>query len=134
MARCSGDDECAFHNDGDAEGAFDELMQQLDAQPIPTEPGRPDANLAIALNAASEGMYSSQLWPELEQALADAQDGDGSGLLALHDQYYQRGEDGEYPNTLEAFQTITVHGPTPTDRPSPRTTPPRLDDARCRHA
>jgi pimeloyl-ACP methyl ester carboxylesterase len=107
LARCSDDDECAFHNDGDAEGAFDELMAQLDAQPIPTEPGRPDANLAVALNAASEGMYSSRLWPELEQALADAQDGDGSGLLALHDQYFQRAEDGEYPNTLEAFQTIT---------------------------
>jgi pimeloyl-ACP methyl ester carboxylesterase len=107
LARCSDDDECAFHNDGDAEGAFDQLMQRLDAQPIPSEQGRPDVNLTIALNAASYAMYGTQLWPLLEEALAAAQDGDGRGLLALHDAYFQREEDGTYPNTLEVFQTIS---------------------------
>ena len=42
LAQCSADPGCAFHNDGDAEGAFDELMLQLDATPIPSVEGRPD--------------------------------------------------------------------------------------------
>ena len=52
-------------------------------------------------------MYLERLWPELEQALADAEQGDGNGLLALHDAYFERREDGSYPNYLEAFQTIS---------------------------
>ncbi|NDE60052.1 MAG: alpha/beta fold hydrolase, partial [Acidimicrobiia bacterium] len=42
LAGCSRDRSCAFHNDGDAEGAFDALMAQLDENPIPTVAGRPD--------------------------------------------------------------------------------------------
>ncbi|MGE0138448.1 MAG: alpha/beta hydrolase [Ilumatobacteraceae bacterium] len=107
LANCSSDDDCAFHNDGDAEGAFDRLAARLDADPIPTEAGRPDANLAMLVNAAGQAMYSTTLWPDLEQALADAQDGDGAGLLDLYDMYFQREADGTWPNTLEAFQTIS---------------------------
>jgi pimeloyl-ACP methyl ester carboxylesterase len=107
LARCSSDDECAFHNGGDAEGAFDRLAAALDADPVPTEPGRPDANLAMLVNAAGQAMYSTTLWPDLEQALADAQQRDGAGLLALYDMYFQREADGTWPNTLEAFQTIS---------------------------
>ncbi|MEO6653049.1 MAG: alpha/beta hydrolase, partial [Ilumatobacteraceae bacterium] len=43
----------------------------------------------------------------LEQSLAAAQDGDGSGLLALADAYYQRHPDGTYGNEVEAFEVIT---------------------------
>ena len=107
LSRCSGNDDCAFHNDGDAEDAFDALMQDLDDNQIPTEPGRPDLTRAVALSGVIQAMYTESLWPQLEQALADAQEGDGSGLLALYDQYYQRQPDGTYDNSLEAFQTIS---------------------------
>lgn len=107
LARCSDDNDCAFHNDGDAAGAFDRLMIQLDQDPAATDTGRPPANLLVLINATAEAMYAPSLWPVLEQALADAQDGDGRGLLALHDEYFMREEDGSYPNTLEAFQTIS---------------------------
>ena len=41
-------------------------------------------------------------------SLAAAQEnGDGSGLLALNDRYYQRSPDGTYGNELEAFQVIS---------------------------
>ena len=49
LAQCSADPGCAFHNDGDAEGAFDELMLQLDATPIPSIEGRPDVTRGVAL-------------------------------------------------------------------------------------
>jgi len=39
--------------------------------------------------------------------LADAQQGDGVGLLKLYDDYYQRKDDGSYGNELEAFLAIS---------------------------
>lgn len=107
LARCSDDSDCAFNNGGDAEGAFDALMAGVDEQPIPSEPDRADVTRAMALTGVAQAMYSESFWPELEQALADGQSGDGSGLLALYDSYYQRQPDGTYDNSLEAFQTIS---------------------------
>ena len=81
LAECSADPECAFHNDGDAEGAFDALMAELDETPIPSEHGRPDVDTGVALQAVAEAMYSDSFWDQLSEALAAAQDGDGAGLL-----------------------------------------------------
>lgn len=107
LARCSADTECAFHNDGDAEGAFDALMLDLDERPVPSEPDRPDVDRGMALSAAAQAMYDESFWSQLEQALTDARGGDGSGLLALFDLYFQRRADGTYDDALEAFQTIS---------------------------
>jgi pimeloyl-ACP methyl ester carboxylesterase len=107
LAQCSADSSCAFHNDGDAEGAFDELMGELDENPIPSEPGRPDIARGEALQGVVQAMYSDSFWDQLSDALSDAQDGDGSGLLALYDAYFQRKSDGTWGNELEAFQSIS---------------------------
>ncbi|MCU1367735.1 MAG: peptidase family protein [Ilumatobacteraceae bacterium] len=107
LASCSKAASCAFHSNGDAEGAFDKLMQAIDDKPIPSEAGRPDVTRGVALSAVVEAMYSQSSWPTLAQALADAKKGDGAGLLALYDEYYQRQPDGTYDNSLEAFQVIT---------------------------
>jgi len=107
LAQCSADPDCAFHNDGDAEGAFDALMRSLDESPIPSKPGRPDINLSVMRQAYVQAMYADAFWPQLSEALADAQNGDGVGLLALYDAYYQRHEDGTWGNELEAFQSIS---------------------------
>lgn len=106
LAQCSADPDCAFHNDGDAEGAFDALMSKLDDKPIPSEPGRPDITRGVALLATAEAMYAESSWPQLSDALTAAAEGDGSGLLALYDSYYQRLPDGTWDNSLEAFQSI----------------------------
>ena len=107
LARCSDTPTCPFNNGGDAETAFDALMASIDESPVPSVPDRPDVTRGVALTAVANAMYSETLWPELEQALADAAAGDGAGLLALYDSYYQRQPDGTYDNSLEAFQTIT---------------------------
>jgi pimeloyl-ACP methyl ester carboxylesterase len=107
LAQCSDDPDCAFHNGGDAEGAYDALIESLSENPIPSDPGRPDVEVGVATFAVIQAMYSESLWPDLAKALAAAQDGDGSGLLALYDEYYQRQPDGTYDNSLEAFQVIS---------------------------
>jgi len=107
LARCSENDDCAFHNSGDAEAAFETLLDGLDDDPIAGETGRPPVNRDVAITAVVQAMYSESFWPALERSLAAAQFGDGGGLLALHDSYYQRMADGSYGNELEAFQAIS---------------------------
>ncbi|NDH46380.1 MAG: alpha/beta fold hydrolase [Acidimicrobiia bacterium] len=120
LAQCSRDRSCAFHNDGDAEGAFDALMAQLDENPIPTVAGRPDLTRGMALTAVAEAMYSSDYWDSLAQGLDAAQNDDGSLLLELFDFYFQRRDDGTYGNELEAFLNILcADDPNPGDAATP---------------
>ena len=107
LAQCSEDTTCTFHNEGNAEAAFDELMETLDERPFPSEPDRPDVNLQVARQAVTEAMYRDSLWPELAAALDAAQSDDGAGLLTLYDRYYRRSVDGTWSNLLEAFRTIS---------------------------
>ena len=107
LADCSADESCAFHNDGDAEGAFDRLLASVDESPVPSVEGRPDVNLEVAINGVIQAMYTDRRWPALQRALDDARNGDGEGLLALHDSYFQRDPaTGTYSDVLEAFQAI----------------------------
>jgi pimeloyl-ACP methyl ester carboxylesterase len=108
LAQCSADPGCAFHNGGDAESAYDALMAALDADPIPSgDPSRPPVNRDVATTGVIEAMYSDVRWPALAESLAAAQQGDGAGLMALNDSYYQRQPDGSYDNFLEAFPVIS---------------------------
>jgi pimeloyl-ACP methyl ester carboxylesterase len=106
LAQCSANAKCPFYNNGNAEDAFDKLIKELDARPLVVSKDRALVNQAIAYTAVSQAMYSSTMWEELEIALADAQKGDGAGLLSLFDSYYQRTPDGKYGNELEAFNAI----------------------------
>ena len=107
LARCSADSTCSFHNGGDAEGAFDQLMIDIDLKPIVVSANRTPVTQGVAYTAVAQAMYSDYYWPDLEDALSDAQRGRGRGLLDLYDAYYQRQEDGTYGNELEAFIAIT---------------------------
>jgi len=103
---CDTDTSCTFHGGDGATAAFDALMQRLDESPVPSDEGRPDVNLAVAVTAVVMAMYSDSLWPQLATALNDAEQGEGRGLLRLYDDYLERGPDGTYADTLEAFQVI----------------------------
>jgi pimeloyl-ACP methyl ester carboxylesterase len=116
LATCSADGKCPFNNNGDAEGAFDRLMKSIDESPIPSSDDRAAVSLGVMLSAVGEAMYSQSSWPQLALALANAQKGDGAGLLELYDQYYVRLDDGTYENSLEAFQVISCMDTT--ERPS----------------
>lgn len=116
LADCSSRKRCEFHNNGNAEDAFDELMQKLDSSPLIVSSRRPSVNQGVALIAAAYSMYSQSTWSTLAVALTDAQRGNGSGLLRLYDNYYQRLPDGTFGNELEAFYAISC-----VDDPGPKT-------------
>lgn len=107
LAQCSLAPSCPFHNDGDAESAFDQLLLDIDANPIVVSKDRTPVTQGVAFTAVAQAMYSDYYWRDLERALADAQAGDGKGLLDLYDEYYQRKDDGTYGNELEAFLAIS---------------------------
>ena len=115
--------------DGDSAAAFDRLAAAVDASPLPTEDGRPLTDLGVMNNGVVQALYTSRLWPELGQALADAVGGDGTGLLALHDQYFGRSEDGTWDDTIEAFQVIQCMDDV--ERESIDVAQARLDEARA---
>lgn len=109
---------CAFREqvDGELPVAFDRLAARVERDPLPAGGGRAvgPGELTLAVGAA---LYSREHgWPALGQALADAERGDGSLLLALHDSYLQRGPDG-YSNLSEANLAVNC-----LDRPWPRDT------------
>ena len=107
LAACSADAKCPFGNGGNSEGAYDDLMKAIDATPVPSVAGRPPITLGMANTAVADALYSDEKWPQLAQALSDADNGDGAGLLALYDEYYVLQPDGTYANSLEAFQVIS---------------------------
>ena len=107
LAQCSKKPTCAFHNDGNSEDAIDALLLDLDANPLIVSAERTPVTQGVAFTAIAQAMYSDSYWPQLQSALADAQKGDGAGLLALYDDYYQRNPDGSYGNQLEAFLAIS---------------------------
>ena len=105
LARCSADSSCAFHNGGNAEGAFDQLSAEIDARAVTVDADRTKVTQGVLFTAVAQAMYDQSYWPRLELALADLQDGDGTGTLDLYDNYYGY-QFGEWGNELEAYFAI----------------------------
>jgi pimeloyl-ACP methyl ester carboxylesterase len=90
--------------------AFDRVIARL---PLSTSSGRMlgpgETFLAVA-----DFLYSPATWPDLTDALQQAQQGDGSGLLSGFDGYIGRSPDGTYDNSEVSNAAINC-----LDRPSP---------------
>jgi len=107
LKQCSEKTTCAFHNGGNAEAAFDKLVIDIDSKPLEVSKNRTPVTQGVLFTAVAQAMYSDYYWPQLSEALNDAQLGDGKGILQLYDDYYQRNTDGTYGNELEAFLAIS---------------------------
>ncbi len=110
FADCAKRKTCPIYNKGKPEEVFDRIMVRLDRDPLFVHSQRTLVNEGVAYTAAIDAMYSDSLWPTFAEALADADMkplADGTGLLALYDDYYQRRSDGSYDNLLEAFTAIS---------------------------
>ncbi|MGW3228058.1 alpha/beta hydrolase [Kitasatospora sp. NPDC001095] len=82
------------------------LLAGIRAAPLPTTGGGRRLTESQATTGVIQAMYADFLWPELRTALADAEAGDGTGLLKLSDDYYGREADGSYPNLMFANTAV----------------------------
>ena len=84
---------------------IDELFAAWDAHPLSTGTSR-KLDEALGTTGVIAAMYDQEQWPQLRGALTQAEHGDGSGLLALSDQYYERDDSGHYSNLMYANAAV----------------------------
>ncbi|WP_155060740.1 alpha/beta hydrolase [Streptomyces blattellae] len=83
-----------------------DLLDRIDADPLPTSSGR-ELTQTLAITGIVLPLYSQSSWPTLTSALAAAEDGDGSELLALADGYNERDPSGHYGTTTHSQRVIS---------------------------
>jgi pimeloyl-ACP methyl ester carboxylesterase len=114
LARRSGAQPCAYAQSGDPGQKILALMQRLDTNPLRV--GNRMLTRGLAVTGVQWTVFYQPTWPDLEAALAQADRGDGSGLLAAADDLLGRNPDGTYRNRVEANLAITcLDAPVPTD-------------------
>ncbi|MFJ2893830.1 alpha/beta hydrolase [Streptomyces sp. NPDC087218] len=89
----------------DAAARMKKIFADLDAHPIDTGDSR-RLTESLGTTGVIAAMYDESAWPQLREALAAAQDGDGSGLLSLSDSYYERRPNGTYANLMFANAAV----------------------------
>lgn len=103
-AWCEESSECEF-TAVDVAARWDALLARLDAEPLVAEDGR-EVNQVVMEVATIAALYSETAWPALATALADAEAGDGEGLLDLADDYEGRNDDGTFDTLFQSFSII----------------------------
>ena len=103
-AWCEEGNECAF-TDVDVGARWDRLIANLEATPVKSDGKRPVNHVAME-TATVSAMYSEIAWPALGAALAEAEDGDGTSLLAMADEYNGRSSDGTYASIRQSGPVI----------------------------
>jgi pimeloyl-ACP methyl ester carboxylesterase len=111
-AACQAAAGCPWRPGGDPVAAFLNLVARVRQHPIPV--GDRTVGPSELLYGTIAGLYSTQSWPLINQALADAENGDGVLILSAFDQYVERSPDGTYSNTFEAESAVNcLDGPAP---------------------
>lgn len=114
---CAKRQDCALDDNPDeATERYQDLVQPLIDNPVTIGDGR-DLSFEDATTATVQALYSRQLWEKLNTGLNELRRGRGETLMALADQYNERGPNGEYSSTQDAFAAIRcVDDPRVTDR------------------
>ncbi|GAU68771.1 putative peptidase S33 family protein [Streptomyces sp. NBRC 110611] len=81
------------------------FFKKLDARPVATGEER-KLTESLAMTGVIAAMYDQRAWPMLREYLAQAKAGNGRGLLALSDSYYEREPDGHYANQMYANPAV----------------------------
>jgi pimeloyl-ACP methyl ester carboxylesterase len=106
---CAGDQvACSGFGGEDPGSAYDELIEQADAAPIPAPGYTPDPRPIKGDDlraAAFSSVYAKQNWSTFTAALADAANGDGSAIRQLVDEnwYGRDPETGEYDPLTDRY-------------------------------
>jgi len=118
-AWCLASPGCPLGSSGSVAGAAakaEGLIARANSVPLTNRLGDGQvADGAMLLSGVADALYSRSLWPALRTALASAFGGDGTGLLVLANQLYERNPDGTYSTLANAVTAIDC-----LDRPWPR--------------
>jgi pimeloyl-ACP methyl ester carboxylesterase len=98
-----------------------QLFGSWQSHPLPTGQSR-NLDQALGMTGVIAAMYDQEQWPQLRTALSRAEQGDGSALLALSDQYYERDPHGSYTNLMAANTAVDC-----LDDPAPATTAQQVE-------
>lgn len=101
----------------DASARLDRLLARIDSTPLAAPGVSGDRRLTAgeAAFALAAGLYSRSSWPTLAAAVRAAEEGDGSGLLQLSDEFVERDDRGRFSNQLEINNAVNC-----LDRPAVR--------------
>lgn len=113
-ARRAAQTPCRYAQSGDPATKLDALMTRLDTTPLTV--GNRQLTRGLAFIGVLFGLYFTVVWPYLDLALTTVEQGDGTLLMALADQYLGRNKDGTYTNETDANYAINcLDHPSPTD-------------------
>jgi pimeloyl-ACP methyl ester carboxylesterase len=122
-AWCLASPGCPLGPGGSVAGAaakVEGLISRANSVPLTNRLGDGQvADGAMLLTGVADALYSTSLWPVLRTALAGAFGGDGTGLVALANQLYERNPNGTYSTLANAVIAIDC-----LDRPWPRSLAP----------
>lgn len=93
--------------EGPAEKVVADVVAQAERRPISAPDSNRPAGPGVVNLGITQGLYSEDLWAALGRSLGDAQDGDGSGLVDLADEYLQRNDDGSYESGFEIYFAVS---------------------------
>lgn len=103
---CTARQDCALGADRAAAiGAYQRLVRPLGDNPIDVGNGRM-LSYTDATTGVVQALYAEQLWEYLNTGLAELRSGQGMTLMLLADTYFERGKDGRYSTTQDAFTAI----------------------------
>lgn len=103
-SRRTGSNPCRFAASGDPGQKLIDLMNRLDVTPLKV--GSRLLTRAIGLNGVIQALYDQSYWSDLDLSLVAADQGNGAGLMAFSDMYFERNPDGTYANTEDANSAI----------------------------
>ncbi|OZM77377.1 alpha/beta hydrolase [Pseudonocardia sp. MH-G8] len=107
-ADCATQPNCPLGTDpAQATANFQALTRPLIDQPAAAEGGARTLSYPDAVTGTIQALYLSEYWPVLSRGLSSLAAGDGTILLRLADVYNDRGQDGHYGNSIEAFIVIS---------------------------
>lgn len=96
LADCRSRNTCDYARSGDPGVKLNAAMAKLDVTPL--QVGARQLTRRLAGDAVTIAMYNQDYWPRLDQALAQLDHGDGSGMLTLADAWNERNPGGTYSN------------------------------------
>ncbi|HEY7008444.1 MAG TPA: alpha/beta hydrolase [Jatrophihabitantaceae bacterium] len=96
----------------DPREAVEQITARARANPIATKSNR-KLTENLAYTGVLQALYSKSSWPRLATGLITATNGDGTGLLALADEYNQRFANGRYANWQDPNTVINCNDSAP---------------------